>query len=66
MSNTTRNLSLPEEMDKWITKRSELANYSGVSEYIRDLVKQDQNQIGHSGRLNKPIIRQLVKTKEPA
>ena len=42
----TMNISMPGEMKQWIESQVKLGIYSNSSDYIRDLVRQDQNQKG--------------------
>lgn len=42
MSRNTMSFSLPESMREYIDERVELGNYGNTSEYLRDLIRQDQ------------------------
>lgn len=42
MSTKTMNISLPDSMSFFIRERIEKDGYSTVSEYIRELIRQDQ------------------------
>jgi antitoxin ParD1/3/4 len=43
---TTLNVSLPESMREWILARLTEGSYSSASEYVRELVRKDQEQKG--------------------
>jgi antitoxin ParD1/3/4 len=38
------NITLPEIMKKWIDGQTHTGRYSDASDYIRDLIRQDQEQ----------------------
>jgi len=40
----TMNISLPENMKNWIEKQSYSGRYSNVSDYVRNLVRKDQER----------------------
>ena len=42
----TLNISIPQEMKVWIENQAKLGIYSNSSDYIRDLVRRDQEQRG--------------------
>ena len=42
----TLNISIPQEMKVWIENQAKLGTYSNSSDYIRDLVRRDQEQRG--------------------
>lgn len=39
----TMNISLPDLMREWVESRVEEGTYSNVSDYIRDLIRRDQD-----------------------
>lgn len=41
---STMNISLPENMKNWIEKQSCSGRYSNVSDYVRSLVRKDQER----------------------
>ena len=43
MNRATINISMPESMRKFIEQRVGGGNYGSVSEYIRELIRRDQN-----------------------
>ncbi|PCJ34500.1 MAG: type II toxin-antitoxin system ParD family antitoxin [Alphaproteobacteria bacterium] len=46
----TMNVSLPDQMKNWVEDQTQLGRYSNASDYIRDLIRRDQernDKIGH-------------------
>jgi antitoxin ParD1/3/4 len=39
----TMNVSLPEAMKAWVEERSRTGRYSNASDYVRDLIRRDQD-----------------------
>jgi len=42
---TTLNISLPDNMKTWISQRVTGGDYSNISDYIRSLIRRDQDQL---------------------
>lgn len=42
----TMNVSLPDAMKVWAESQSDTGRYSNVSDYVRDLIRRDQDQQG--------------------
>ena len=42
---TTLNISLPDNMKTWISQRLTGGDYSNISDYIRSLIRRDQEQL---------------------
>lgn len=40
----TMNVSLPEAMKQWVEKQARSGRYSNTSDYVRDLIRRDQEQ----------------------
>lgn len=40
----TMNISLPEAMKQWAEKQARSGRYSNTSDYVRDLIRRDQEQ----------------------
>jgi antitoxin ParD1/3/4 len=38
------NVSLPDPMKEWVEAQSQTGRYSNASDYIRDLIRRDQNR----------------------
>ncbi|MBI3186775.1 MAG: type II toxin-antitoxin system ParD family antitoxin, partial [Gammaproteobacteria bacterium] len=41
----TMNVSLPDLMKKWIEEQIKTGHYSNVSDYVRDLIRRDQEYL---------------------
>lgn len=37
------NISVPDSMQEWVQRRIESGEYASVSDYVRDLIRRDQN-----------------------
>lgn len=40
----TMNVSLPDAMKDWVEGRSQTGRYSNASDYVRDLIRRDQER----------------------
>ena len=40
----TMNVSLPDQMKSWVEKQAESGRYSNSSDYVRDLIRRDQER----------------------
>ena len=40
----TMNVSLPEPMKDWVEERVESGHYANASDYVRDLIRRDQDK----------------------
>ena len=40
----TMNVSLPDAMKNWVEGRAETGRYSNASDYVRDLIRRDQER----------------------
>ncbi|WP_425406551.1 type II toxin-antitoxin system ParD family antitoxin [Hwanghaeella sp.] len=50
----TMNVSLPDPMKEWVESQAKSGRYSNASDYVRDLIRRDQEraaQIAHLQRL---------------
>jgi len=50
----TMNVSLPDPMKEWVEAQSRTGRYSNASDYVRDLIRRDQeraDKIAHIQRL---------------
>jgi antitoxin ParD1/3/4 len=41
---TTMNVSLPAAMKKWVEEQAGTGRYSNASDYVRDLIRRDQER----------------------
>ena len=51
----TLNLSLPDAMKAWIEAQTKGGQYNNASEYVRDLIRRDQNERENLERLQTAI-----------
>jgi antitoxin ParD1/3/4 len=51
----TLNLSLPDAMKAWIEVQTKGGQYNNASEYVRDLIRRDQNEREKLERLQTAI-----------
>ena len=58
MPMTSMNISLPQELKKYIARRTK-AGYSTPSEYVRELVRLDQQRHAAKGRLDTLLLEGL-------
>ncbi len=40
----TMNVSLPDVMKQWVEKQTQTGRYSNTSDYVRDLIRRDQER----------------------
>jgi len=40
----TMNISLPDRMKQWVEGQAETGRYSNASDYVRDLIRRDQER----------------------
>ena len=66
MKTITRNITLPEELDKFAQTELQAGTYSSLSEYFRELLRQRrQAQIEADVRLLGKAIRSAPEEDEP-
>jgi len=41
----TMNISLPDPMKRWVEGQAESGRYSNASDYVRDLIRRDQERM---------------------
>lgn len=49
------NISLPEQMREWVQAQIEAGKYASSSDYIRDLIRQDQERRDKIAALQRAI-----------
>ena len=47
----TMNVSLPDAMKAWVEDRSRSGRYSNASDYVRDLIRRDQDRAEKIARI---------------
>lgn len=51
----TMNVSLPDPMKDWAEAQARTGRYSNVSDYVRDLIRRDQERADKLGELQRLI-----------
>lgn len=62
----TMNVSLPDQMKIWVEGQTRLGRYSNASDYIRDLIRRDQernDKIGHMQMLVTEALESGISNK---
>ncbi len=49
----TMNVSLPDPMKDWVEAQAKSGRYSNASDYVRDLIRRDQERAGKLTELQK-------------
>lgn len=52
----TMNVSLPDQMKDWVEDRSKDGRFSNSSDYVRHLIRQDQERVQAVARLQAALI----------
>ena len=42
---TTMNVSIPDNMKRWVEEQARSGSYANASDYVRDLIRRDQERI---------------------
>ncbi len=65
----TMNVSLPDPMKDWIEERVKSGRYANVSDYVRDLIRRDQERrdalvqaliAGEKSGTSKRTVREII------
>ena len=51
----TMNVSLPDLMKDWVEEQARAGRYSNASEYVRDLIRRDQERTGKLAELQRLV-----------
>jgi antitoxin ParD1/3/4 len=51
----TMNVSLPDAMKTWVEEQAETGRYSDASDYVRDLIRRDQERAAKIAAMQKLI-----------
>lgn len=51
----TMNVSLPDPMKAWVESQAETGRYSNASDYVRDLIRRDQERASKIAEMQKLI-----------
>lgn len=55
----TMNVSLPDPMKNWVEAQTKSGRYSNASDYVRDLIRRDQERAGALAELQKLLTEGL-------
>jgi antitoxin ParD1/3/4 len=55
VSMATMNVSLPDPMKDWVEAQAQTGRYSNASDYVRDLIRRDQERADKRQELQKLI-----------
>lgn len=51
----TMNVSLPDPMKHWVEAQTRTGRYSNASDYVRDLIRRDQERLAGLARLQNAV-----------
>lgn len=54
------NVSLPDPMKAWVEAQAETGRYASASDYLRDLIRRDQERLAKLGDLQRLIDEGLA------
>lgn len=57
---TTMNISLPAPLKEWVTAQQASGRYSNASDYVRDLIRRDQEKIAETAHLQQLLDEGLA------
>lgn len=55
----TMNISLPDPMKDWVETRAAAGRYGNAGDYIRDLIRRDQERVNPIADIQRPITEGL-------
>ena len=55
----TMNVSLPGPMKEWVEAQAQTGRYSNASDYVRDLIRRDQERVSKLAELQRLITEGL-------
>lgn len=55
----TMNVSLPDPMKAWVEAQAQTGRYSNASDYVRDLIRRDQDRSGRIAQMQKLVTEGL-------
>ena len=56
----TMNVSLPDPMKDWVEQQAQSGRYSNASDYVRDLIRRDQERGEKIARMQRFVTEGLV------
>jgi antitoxin ParD1/3/4 len=51
----TMNISLPDQMKQWVEGQTRDGRYSNASDYVRDLIRRDQERAGKIAQMQRLV-----------
>jgi antitoxin ParD1/3/4 len=54
------NISLPEQMKAWAEAQAETGKYSNTSDYVRDLIRRDQERTEKIAAMQEVVTRSIA------
>lgn len=61
----TMNISLPEPMKDWVEAQARTGRYSNASDYVRDLIRRDQERAQALAELQRLITDGIERRQQP-
>ncbi len=61
----TMNISLPDQMKAWAESQAETGRYSNTSDYVRDLIRRDQERAEKIAAMQKKIDEGIASGVSP-
>ncbi len=61
----TMNISLPDPMKQWVEQQAETGRYSNSSDYVRDLIRRDQERAEKIAAMQKKIDEAIASGVSP-
>lgn len=55
----TMNVSLPDPMKDWVEAQAQTGRYSNASDYVRDLIRRDQERVSKLSELQRLVTEGL-------
>ena len=55
----TMNVSLPDPMKQWVEAQARTGRYSNASDYVRDLIRRDQERVARTAQMQALIAEGL-------
>jgi len=55
----TMNVSLPDQMKAWVEAQAETGRYSNASDYVRDLIRRDQDRQAKIANMQRLVTEAL-------
>ena len=56
----TMNVSLPDAMKTWVERQAESGRYGNASDYVRDLIRRDQERTAKIAHMQKLVDEALA------